>query len=570
MRARSALSHVFALAALAALLPAAPAPAGGREAPASVFGEVLDVRVVNVEVVVTDGRDERVAGLAAGDFRLRVDGREVPIAYFSEVRIGGAVAAPAGEEPAPAREAPAAVAPGPVATHYLVFVDDYFTVGAHRNRVLARLAEQVTQLGPADRMALAAFDGRRLEVLSPFTGSGEELARRFEEAAQRPAKGAFDRVTRRNFQLSAKELGSSGAGSHVWVPVGDDLGGQERGYYEWLKALLKAEVGAASTAMRALSGVPGRKVLLLLAGAWPLHPEDHAGNRESFLPERGQVEGRELYRPLIETANLLGYTVYPVDVSGIETVAADVDASPPPPAVLGEYRFGNAGDRASSASIGTAVPESNVDATFQILARETGGRALVNTLRDRALATAAEDTRTYYWLGFVPDRKRDDRPHTIEVDVARRGLRARSRRSFLDLSRGAEVSARVEGGLLLGRPASARPLPVKLGEIREQGRKLEVPILVGIPVDAITILPVGKEFVAELELRVGVLDAGGTLSDVSVQPLRLASEKMPRAGGLVRYDTRLTLEREEHDVVLALLDPATGNVLSSHFKLGKP
>ena len=38
------------------------------------FGEVIDVRVVNVEVVVTDRDGNRVAGLQPGDFRLRVDG----------------------------------------------------------------------------------------------------------------------------------------------------------------------------------------------------------------------------------------------------------------------------------------------------------------------------------------------------------------------------------------------------------------------------------------------------------------------------------------------------------------
>src|SRR5688572_6141379 len=43
---------------------------------AEPFGEVIDVRVVNVEVVVTDREGKRVTGLQPGDFRLRVDGEE--------------------------------------------------------------------------------------------------------------------------------------------------------------------------------------------------------------------------------------------------------------------------------------------------------------------------------------------------------------------------------------------------------------------------------------------------------------------------------------------------------------
>ena len=78
------------LLALAAPLAAQqPAP----EEPASIFGETIDVRVVNVEAVVTDRQGNRVTGLGPGDFRLRVDGKEVPIEYFTEVRGGQAIAA---------------------------------------------------------------------------------------------------------------------------------------------------------------------------------------------------------------------------------------------------------------------------------------------------------------------------------------------------------------------------------------------------------------------------------------------------------------------------------------------
>src|SRR5947199_8818835 len=79
--------------ALGAQTPPAPLPE---------IGAAIDVRVVNVEAVVTDRRGERIEGLQAGDFRLLVDGREVPIDYFTEVRGGQAVAGAAPEPAAPA------------------------------------------------------------------------------------------------------------------------------------------------------------------------------------------------------------------------------------------------------------------------------------------------------------------------------------------------------------------------------------------------------------------------------------------------------------------------------------
>src|SRR3954449_7059348 len=77
------------------------AEAGPADVPTQsppVFGEEMDVRVVNVEAVVTDRQGNRVTGLKPADFRLRVDGKEVPLDYFSEVKEGR-VLAPAVAEP---------------------------------------------------------------------------------------------------------------------------------------------------------------------------------------------------------------------------------------------------------------------------------------------------------------------------------------------------------------------------------------------------------------------------------------------------------------------------------------
>ena len=52
------------------------------------IGATIDVRVVNVEAVVTAASGQRVPGLSAADFRLLVDGREVPVEYFAEIADG--------------------------------------------------------------------------------------------------------------------------------------------------------------------------------------------------------------------------------------------------------------------------------------------------------------------------------------------------------------------------------------------------------------------------------------------------------------------------------------------------
>ena len=99
------------------------------------FGESIDVRVVNVEAVVTDRKGERVSGLTAGDFRLLVDGVEVPVDYFTEVADGVArPASQAGEGSVPAPLAPTAA--GPVGRSYLFFIDESLSIAAQRDVVL--------------------------------------------------------------------------------------------------------------------------------------------------------------------------------------------------------------------------------------------------------------------------------------------------------------------------------------------------------------------------------------------------------------------------------------------------
>src|SRR3982751_7126848 len=111
--------------------------------PAPAVADAIDVRVVNVEVVVTDWRGNRMTGLKPGDFRLKVDGKAVPVEYFTEVRDGRA-AAPVADAGAPV---PGIEAGETIGTQYLVFIDDLFSIGAQRDVVLASLKKELGRLG---------------------------------------------------------------------------------------------------------------------------------------------------------------------------------------------------------------------------------------------------------------------------------------------------------------------------------------------------------------------------------------------------------------------------------------
>lgn len=541
--------------ALLTLLAGAHGPAVAQDAdqadtaasPPSLFGEVIDVRVINVEVVVTDKDGNPVMGLGPDDFRLRVDGDEQPIDYFTEIRGGVAIepmTAEEGEEAAP--EGPGSLpslAPGePVPTSYLLFIDDYFAISQDRNRVLDSMLEQLPLLGPEDRMAVVAFDGRQIEMLSTWSGSTTELRRTLQDAKFRQSYG-LNRFGEERFFETASQLDDFGRGPF-------DLSFEEREYARELARQVRRSVLAASSTLRGFADPPGRKVMLLLSGGWPFSPGQYAANdpgRPVLDPSVPTAE--ELYDPLVQTANLLGYTLYPVDVPGLDANSrADVSLRAGTGVAPGALSF----------------RETLDEETLYYVAAETGGEALVDGASTAAFEQAVQDTRTYYWLGFDSERDPSDKPHRIEVDVVDNDYRVRSRDSYQELSRDKEISLAVESALLFGSPPGFDNLPVGAGEAQRDGRRfMVVPIRVAIPIREITLVPQGEEWVAQLELRIAAVDESGDQSDIPVVPLNFRLEEEPDPNQYLPYQTNLRLRNEEQRVIVALYD-VLGNSLKSN------
>jgi len=518
--------------------------------PTPTFGEQVDVRVVNVEVVVTDRHGLRVGGLAPADFRLEVDGRAVPIDYFTEVRGGDAVA-PIGAARHEVQGLPS-VAPGsPVGTSYLVFLDDYFAFGPNRDEALRNLKADLGRLGPEDRMAIVAYDGRHLEMLSSWTSSQPALARAIDEAMRRPALGLQRRGELAAFQAIRGAGGRRGGGFRGGAFRGDRglerLNTEELPFAKRLAEQVQGSVGAAVATMRSFASPPGRKVMLLLAGGWPYSPGDYVvDNANRPILEQDVPGGAALLAPLDDTANLLGYTVYPVDVQGLQEEMAGADRRGPAPS--GSF----------------LVRPTEVRATLLTVASETGGQPILAGNHESPLAIAAADTRSYYWIGFTPEFKRDDARHKLKVEVARPGLEVRARENYLDLSRRGEATMTIESAVLFGSPASDGRLPIEIGSPASSGwRQMDLPLTVAIPAADVTFVPLAGKYVGELELRVAALDKDGHRSDIPAMPFKLTLPERPADGKFIRYETTVRLRKIDQRLTVAIVDPLSNRVLTA-------
>ncbi len=492
------------------------------------FVDSVEVRVVEIQVAVRQ-RGKHFGGLAAADFRLQVDRRQVAIDHFAEVGSGSERAAE------------------PAATDYLVFIDDYYSISADRNRLLRNLAGQLAALGKADRLALVAFDGRKLVQLCPWSRSLDEIQAAVERAVRRPSfglrlvaerrrvdalRGSLDGDLRRDFAGIGFRGSRLSPGSGQLEPFGT-------------APQMRRTVRAAAAALRAYASRDNRQVLMLLAGAWPVCDDRFDdGGCDGGGPLADSSTLRRLFAPLIDDANRLGFTLYPIDAAGIGR------------------SFGGVGGRVG-ATVARLREDRFEDALVQ-LAVKTGGRAWIDGGGLRALERTAEDSRSFYSLGFVPNWQADDSSHRLRVEVAGRALQVRSRRGFFDLSRSAAVDLRVEQAQFFERQvAGAGELGVELGPPRAAGRGRQLrSLLVRLPLAMITLTPGTAGWNAKLELRVAVSSAKGPLDDLPITTLEVRRSAAPRQGETWVGEGELRLPQDTRRLWVTVFDPLSGDLFS--------
>jgi VWFA-related protein len=184
-------------------------------------------------------------------------------------------------------------------------------------------------------------------------------------------------------------------------------------------------LAAVDRSIFALTGVRGRKALLLLTEGFL---------NDSDLGIVQEVAGR------CREANLV---VYSLDVRGLMTgLAGAEEMGTPNTAELALMRLEQT-DLVAAGSVG--------------LAEDTGGFAVRNT-NDLAAGAArvADESRTYYLLGYAPPEGKGPRDwRKLKVEVTRPGLRVRARKGYT-LRTSAEIAAAADAARFQAKDAATK------------------------------------------------------------------------------------------------------------------
>lgn len=549
------------LAPLLALLPvlvgsALPAQeAGEREATPEetwVFGETIDVNLVNIDVYVTDKRGEPILGLGRDDFELLEEGRPMPITNFYAVEDGRPTAGGVRAEtvPAPPEAAPDAAAAEEVAVpdeqrlHLVVYIDNFNIRPFNRNRVFRRLREFLADLAAEDRVMLVSYD-RSLHYRHPFTSDPQLVAQALFELETVTGHAVHQDSDRRDLLRAINEAERI---SDVFWDV--------RTFAESALNDLSFSVDAMREIVDSLAGLPGRKALLYVSDGIAMKPGEELFymllqkfNDTSVMSTVQEFDSSRLFEQLASQANANRVAFYTIDAAGLR----------PPSAASVEFA------EISQAGLTTFYDQtliSNLQAPLLTLAERTGGKAILNT-NDVGpdLAEVSRSLRNYYSLGFTPGHSGSGRQYDVQVRVkGRRDLVVRHRETYRDKPVETRISDGTMATLLYGE--SRNPMGINLA-VRDSSPDAEgdgyylVTIVVEIPIGEITLVPRAEMHVGRARVFFVAMDEEGGLSEVQETPvdLRIPNDRLDEAlGQLYPYQVQLRMRSGPHRLAVGVLD----------------
>lgn len=523
------------MAALAILLFLPLALAAQPPAPEPAFSESLDVRVAEVEVLVTGPDGKPVQGLTREDFQVLEDGRTAEVTNVAAATFR-----------------PLALA---------VFLDETSLPGPARSTALAGLRKFLASgLKPGDRALLARWDGS-LEIQEEWTADATALGdalSRIGSLAPR-GRGALQERNAVRLEILQAPPVDEEKGKELAIAQAEAALANLRIYAQTRANGTRAALAALQQTLAILAGSTDRKVLLYVGGGLPLRPGAdlfaawqakyiQLASRLGVSPfEATQFDVTPVVQQAVERANAAGISIYALALP--ESGAASAEGSAP---------VGRDGEDAGRA--------------LRTLATATGGRVTTEVQNPAAfLAGAERDLTGAYSVGYTPPPGGKAGSHKIEVQVRGGALAARYREERFDaldpLLQKALAALGNAGG-------DANPLQLELAveeEAPEKDGRLKVVAVASLPLSALAVQPQEHYHVAHVTLAIAVRDGKGKLSGIphAEVPVEIPNERLLAAPGeAAGYRFTLHLAPGESVVAVAARDDTggTGSVLRAVYK----
>lgn len=434
-------------------------------------------RVVNVNVVVTDGEGRPVQGLTKDDFQILDSRQPEPIAFFSpwdrdDVTDGGS--------------GPLPLAPGmysndpqrlgtPRQGATVILFDTVNTTYLSQAYSLGKIRTFLRQLQPEDRVGVYILSRDGLKIVYPPDQPAAALLETMQRYDEAHRGGGSKAVARAEESTGLVELDRFLRGKEDQRPL------LRNGSSRCIPERFPITIAALQEIARNITGLRGRKAIIWVTERPPFSPlprgegnvfdllplefcgmdyepdlivEEPAnlkalpGSRRRRSPESGDSPSatgtggeptldavRDLglgtndeLDLLIRLFNQNGITLYPVSGEGLQTVRLFGSGGMDNNAYIGRPEDMTRGE------LGAVDGVANMDAHqgMELMAQNTGGRAYYDRSDpESGIRRALDDGKYGYDLAYYPDHDRWNGDwHKIEVKVSRPGVTVLARRGY--------------------------------------------------------------------------------------------------------------------------------------------
>lgn len=432
------MSRHFSIRCVAAVLMAALLFA---QEPAPVR---VNVRLVQVNVIVRDRSGNPVTGLSKDDFEITDNDKPQKISFF-EGENAVVAKSPA---PLPANVFSNRIDAETQATSGITVVlfDLLNTAFADQVSARDRLVQVLRQIPPGQRIGVYALL-RELTILHDFTDNPAQLAGVLEQLQGQTSHA----LTNSEEAPLPKPIESPAtkAALEVLVHLTDGAQRVSKDYYNLDRGTIT--LNAIEMIANHLASTTGRKNLIWISGSFPftlgLTDQDlKKMKNDSPNRQRGPFEGPfEQAMRAVSNANM---AIYPVDARGLMALA--------------DYDAGTAMAKTSHTNPDIATTHMENMDTIENLASKSGGQAFFNTNDlQKAVRTALDDGRMTYTLGFYPEPTVQNKFHTLKVQVNRKDVTLRYRQGYFAVGeRPADINPNAVLRELLASPLDASSIGI--------------------------------------------------------------------------------------------------------------
>jgi VWFA-related protein len=516
------------------------APLSGQPTPSTpAYGEALEVRLYNLDAVVTDRDGKPVRGLTKDDFLVRENNVAQEISNFSfyDMASPTMTLAPGenGELVTTSVETPASVGTAPPPRRFIFFIDEMAIQARARNTLKKQAATLLAVMRPGD-LAAVVRPTSTVQMEQKYTSDQNEIGNWLNKAID-TCKITLTAPQFAELRYFRKALETAEAPG--------EIARAKQEYVEQQRTRVQQRIGQLRALIASLAGADEKKVLVLITSGLNAQPgrEIYSTDEQLQMTELHQMKDPEAL--LRETRG--GLPINPDGMwddvralgmgklaaksvnqrhgwdsthrNAINDLQADIDdlgrtaaaqgiviysLTPEIPLFLDSGRGADARSSPGTSTITgdnvhlsarAVVPQEMLNQlltyegeTLQSLSDKTGGRWFRGTaVIDDTFRTLFDDLQVYYSLAYR-GRGEENKARRIQVTVkGHPELKVRTRSEVIDQS-GSDMASRVIAGLLYPRGVDELKMAVKTETPQKEGKQYNVPLEVVIPIDKITFL----------------------------------------------------------------------------------